>query len=97
MIQALEAEGIHATSYDMAIDGGSCGRERPDAMYDLGTHIVIVECDEHQHKSYPCECEQARMINIGQTFGGLRVLFVRFNPDTYSPLEGPPIKTRLRH
>ena len=97
MVHALESSGLHATSYDMVVDRGSCGKERPDAVYDVGTHIVIVECDEHQHSSYACECEQARMVNIGQTFGGLRVVFLRFNPDKYVPLSGSPVPIKRRH
>ena len=65
-----------------------CGRSRPDVMYDLGTHIVIVEIDEHQHKeaSYPLRCEQIRMAKITdgyRTVPGaiIPVHFIRFNPD----------------
>ena len=70
-------------STDKTIDKGECGHERPDRVYELENKIIIVECDEHQHKSNPCECEQTRMINIGQFFGGKPVYFIRFNPDDY--------------
>ena len=42
-----------------------------------------MEVDENQHKSYPCECEQTRMIMIHQSFGGTPIIFIRFNPDDY--------------
>ncbi len=49
----------------------------------MGSHYVIVECDENQHRDRPCECEQRRMIEIYQSLGGMRVLFIRYNPDGY--------------
>ena len=59
------------------------GRERPDRVYDLG--IVILECDENQQQERSCACEQTRMVNIGQSYGGLPVYFIRWNPDAYKP------------
>jgi len=44
--------------------------------------------DENQHKSYACECEQGRMIQLHQDFGGTPVLFIRYNPDSYKDYEG---------
>ena len=32
-----------------------CNLYRPDLPYDCGTHILIVECDENQHKNYNWE------------------------------------------
>jgi hypothetical protein len=72
-------------STDTIIDGGACGKERPDRIYDLDDKIIVVECDENQHKERACECEQTRMVNIGQSFGGIPVYFIRWNPDIYSP------------
>ena len=54
-------------------------------MYDFHDKIVILECDEHQHNDRACICEQTRMVNISQMFGGIPVYFIRFNPDTYTP------------
>jgi hypothetical protein len=70
------------------IPAESCHRYRPDFLFDWGTHIVILEVDEDQHKSYACECEQARMINLFQDQGGMKTLFIRFNPDGYIDLTG---------
>jgi hypothetical protein len=72
-------------STDTIVDGGECGKERPDRVYDYGDKIVILECDEHQHRDRQCLCEQNRMVNIGQSFGGLPVHFIRWNPDDYIP------------
>jgi hypothetical protein len=81
----LDARDLKGSSTDTTIDHGICGKERPDRVYDFGDKIVILECDEHQHQDRQCLCEQTRMVNIGQTFGGLPVYFIRWNPDDYSP------------
>ncbi len=51
-------------------------------MWDAGTHKVILEVDEFQHQSTPCECEQVRMINVTSSLG-MPCLWIRFNPDDY--------------
>jgi len=61
-------------------------------IYDCGSHIVIIEVDEHQHKSYS-NCgttkeekrlmENKRMFMIFQSFGGPNVVFIRYNPDSF--------------
>jgi hypothetical protein len=66
---------------------------RPDRMYECENHIVIVEVDENQHKSYQCivkETEIARMYDIGSNISETKnkcTIFIRFNPDKYI-LEG---------
>lgn len=70
------------------IPSGSCYKYRPDFVYDFGTHICILSVDENQHKTYECVCEQARMINITQDFGGIPVIWLRFNPDRYVDNQG---------
>ena len=81
----LDARDLKGHSTDIAIDHGVCGKERPDRVYDFGDKIVVLECDEHQHQDRQCLCEQTRMVNIGQSFGGIPVYFIRWNPDDYSP------------
>ena len=80
----LDAHGFAGDSTDRVIDGGECGKERPDRVFDFGDKVVIVECDENQHKDRQCVCEQTRMVNIAQALGGVPVCFVRFNPDGYA-------------
>ena len=58
----LLAQGVPLTSVDRMIDGGECGKERPDFFIDCDTHILIIEVDEHQHSGRACECEQTRMV-----------------------------------
>lgn len=67
---------------DRIIDCGTCGRERPDFLWDAKTHWVIVEVDENQHLTNPDECECKRMMNIHGSLG-MPVIFIRFNPDRY--------------
>ena len=68
--------------YDKQVEGGSCGRERPDFWWDCGTHIVVLEVDENQHAGRAEACECARMVNLSQAFG-LPTHFIRYNPDEY--------------
>ena len=85
LMNYLDLRELVGNSTDKIIDGGACGKERPDRVYDFGDKIVILECDEHQHKDRNCVCEQIRMINISQSFGGIPTYFIRWNPDNYTP------------
>jgi len=67
---------------DVMIDNGECGKERPDFLFDCGTHFLICEIDENQHFSRPCECEQTRMVDLSQSLS-LQTIIVRYNPDMY--------------
>jgi hypothetical protein len=78
------------------IDRGVCGRERPDRVYETPRFVLIVECDEGQHEYRNCACEQTRMVNIGMSYGGKQVLFLRFNPDEYEPLHGNQVPLKKR-
>lgn len=64
------------------IDAGVCVKYRPDFLFDVGTHFAVLDVDEHQHKPYPCECEQGRVVNMGQAFG-MPSIHLRFNPDDF--------------
>ena len=79
----LDGNKLEYNTYDK-IPTEACNKYRPDFVFDKNTYIIILEVDENQHQSYACECEQARMINLFQDFGGLPVVFVRFNPDGYT-------------
>jgi len=59
-----------------------CSKKRPDVYFELDKHCVIVEIDEHQHRSYEDSCECARICEIVSGIGGKSVIFIRFNPDT---------------
>ena len=75
----------------------ACGlKDRPDFVIDVGSRIIIVEVDEHQHRDRlcarqcicpdnvrHCKCQQARMFDTSQQFGGMPVVWIRFNPDDF--------------
>ena len=86
VVDYLISNGIRLSKeqLDRAIHNGVCGKERPDIWIDCGTHILVIEVDEHQHSDRPCECEQTRMVNVSQS-NGMDTIFLRFNPDTYKP------------
>ena len=89
----LDAKGFKGSSTDTVVNS-DCGKERPDRVFELPDKIVILECDEHQHRDRQCLCEQTRMINIGQSFGGLPVYFIRWNPVNYSSDKEPEIVSK---
>jgi hypothetical protein len=93
----FDSEGLVYVSYDRQVEGGNCGRERPDFLFDAGTHFVVVEVDEHQHlfSGYSCHCEQVRMANITESLQ-LPTVFVRYNPDTYKPASGKVVSAKQR-
>ena len=86
----LYAHEFKYESHDRPMDL-KCSRKRPDFVLDYNFYKVIVEVDENQHMSYPCECEKVRMIQIQQD-AGMNVLFIRFNPDPYKNNLGERIK-----
>ena len=59
----------------------NCSKKRPDAYFELSKHCVIVEIDEHQHKSYSDSCECSRLNEIVNGIGGKSVVVIRYNPD----------------
>ena len=88
LMEYLNRKGLKGNSTDVIIDKGICGKERPDRVFDFEDKIVILECDEHQHKDRQCSCEQTRMVNISQSYGGVPVYFLRWNPDNYTSVDG---------
>lgn len=82
VIDFISHNGFEFVSTDKSVDLG-CSKRRPDGIIDFKYFSVCLEVDENQHKSYACECEQGRMIQIHQDFGGTPVLFIRYNPDDY--------------
>jgi hypothetical protein len=75
---------------DRVISGG-CSKKRPDVLIDVVTHCVIVEIDEHEHINY--NCESKRMMEISQDLGHPNIVFIRFNPDSYTDIDGNKIKS----
>ncbi len=81
----LESNNIEIESYDSVISDRQtrCSLRRPDFIINNGTFKIIIEIDEFQHKSYLKECEVTRMKQIYFDFGGMDVVFIRYNPDKY--------------
>ena len=77
------------------IEDSSCSKNRADFVFRTPYGVVIVENDENQHRTYPSECEQTRMIQIHQDFGE-SVHFIRFNPDRYHS-ESENLRLEQRH
>ena len=75
-----ERIALQPTLYDQRVDGGCSGR-KPDWVYDMLTHIVIVECDEDAHRGYTCE--NKRLMQLFEDFGSRPLVMIRFNPDKY--------------
>ncbi len=68
---------------DKIIDGG-CSRRRPDGFLDLLTHVIIIEIDENEHKSYDDTCNNRRTMELSQDVGHRPIVFIRLNPDSYT-------------
>ena len=65
---------------DKRIEGG-CSKKRPDLFFDYGSHIIIIEVDEFQHKMV--SCEEKRTIEILEDNQWKNTTFIRFNPDSF--------------
>ena len=68
---------------DKTIDGG-CSKRRPDGFLDLLTHVIIIEIDENEHKSYDDTCNNRRTMELSQDVAYRPIVFIRLNPDGYT-------------
>jgi hypothetical protein len=87
----LEVAGFTLLSHDK-IPENACSRRRPDFIIDLGLLMIIIEVDEKQHKHLSRACELGRMMEIYQDLGGVPIIFIRYNPDSYVSATGERIK-----
>ena len=78
---------------DSVVEDG-CSKKRPDICIDLGSHVIIVEVDENQHQNY--SCENKRIMLLSEDFGFRKVVFIRFNPDSYIDKNGVLIESCWR-
>jgi hypothetical protein len=69
--------------FDKVIDNG-CSKRRPDVFVDMLTHVVIVECDETQHRGSQYSCETRRTMELFVDVNKRPMVFIRFNPDSYT-------------
>ena len=56
---------------------------RPDAWLQLPTHVLVVECDEDQHKRYEDSCELRRLVELWAACEGKPLTVIRWNPDEF--------------
>lgn len=63
-------------------------KKRPDLLCDFGSHILIVEIDEHGHKNYKNIDEGNRMLDLLVDTGLRSIVCIRFNPDSYTKANG---------
>lgn len=68
---------------DKKVEGG-CSSRRPDVLVDMGTHNIIVECDEYEHSTDGYNCESKRSMQLFQDLGNRPLYLIRFNPDAYT-------------
>ncbi len=94
-IKAVLATAGWTPVHDRRLDD-ACGlKDRPDFVIDAGFCYLVIEVDEDQHQSYMCartctcpsasrhcQCQQARMLDMGQTMGMPQV-WIRYNPDKF--------------
>ena len=60
---------------------GCCSSKRPDFIFDLFTHTIIVECDEFKHRKYDTTCEIDKLNATFTDLGDRPMILLRFNPD----------------
>lgn len=72
-------------THDKRVD---CHLYRPDFVFDLGSHTIVIEIDENQHKTYDISCDNKRLMSIFQGLGSRPMVMIRFNPDAYAGAKG---------
>ena len=90
VLKILTSEFGQPTEYNFMIDS-SCGEkhsEEKEIGYDFETHKIFIEVDERQHKSYCEKGEINRMKNIFMAEGGIPLIFIRYNPDSFVDEKG---------
>lgn len=88
----VEFVELYFTDYNPIFDKvipGSTSKRRPDILFDLDTHCVIIEIDEGMHKGY--SCENKRIAEIWTSLKERNTVFIRFNPDQYKDSTGKTI------
>lgn len=72
------------TSWNKQITEAVCGAPyRPDFTWDRVSWALVLEVDEGQHAASGYSCDERRMVDIYNGYGGIPVVFVRLNPDAF--------------
>jgi hypothetical protein len=69
---------------DRDLDPAVYGSWRLDVLWKLGSHWVVLEVDEDQHRGYDASCERRRELDILNSARGLPVRVLRYNPDGFA-------------
>ena len=83
---------------DARVYGEACLKYRPDVMYAGPNRVVMVECDEHQHKwsNGNYECDERRISELYDEFPGKEFLVIRWNPDAFKLKSGKKAKKNFK-
>ena len=77
---------------------GGCINLRPDKLYNSIDFVLLLECDEHQHKysngSYSCDEKRITEIYHQDGIFGKNFIIIRWNPDKYKPPSNYNIKNQ---
>ena len=65
-----------------------CHRYRPDFVFDMGSHTIVIELDENQHRAYDTSCDNKRLMSIFHGLSSRPMIMIRFNPDKYDSVPG---------
>ena len=60
---------------------------------ELNEQCIIVEVDENQHIHYGTSCENKRMMILSQDVGHRPIIFIRFNPDSYTNINNEKVRS----
>jgi hypothetical protein len=69
-----------------------CSNRRPDLLLNMGSHIIM-EVDENKHTNYDCSCENKRIMELSQDNQHRPIVFIRFNPDSYTNKDNVLVKS----
>jgi hypothetical protein len=95
-------ENYNGFIHDHAIYTGNCDcthRRRIDHRKLIGSTMLTIETDEHQHRGYDQKDEEIRYDDLVMIFTG-KWICIRFNPDSYRDKTGkrqnPKLEKRLK-
>jgi Holliday junction resolvase len=82
MVEAHLQENEELRHYSYRDERLPCAptNRRPDFVWILADHVVIVEVDESCHRHYLRSCEIARILELHESLGGKPMILIRFNP-----------------
>lgn len=81
--EQLSPYSLHDRRANKCLDSNIFGSLRPDFIWKLPLHWVVLEVDEHQHKHYAFNCERRRELDLFNSAEGHPVILVRYNPDAF--------------